>query len=61
MCQLKWLELIDHHIEKLSPFTTIHGEWKQVDEAPQPHRNNERKKQPLFIFNPPFIEHILFL
>jgi hypothetical protein len=61
MCQRKWLELIDHHIEKLFPSTTIHGEWNHVDEAPHPHWNNERKKTPLFIFNNHYLISILFL
>lgn len=28
------LKLINHHVEKLFPFTTIHGGWKQMDGIP---------------------------
>jgi len=48
------LGLIDNHVEKLLPFASIHhsihGGWKQMDEAPYPFRVKGKDHLPLFVF-----------
>ncbi len=53
------LGLIDHRVEKLPPFASIHhsihGGWRQVDEAPYPFRVKGKGHLPLFVFLLPLL------